>query len=517
MSATRGWSNVTIEVPPPFSTGPSQMAVGMLHALPLGIALLDASGSFLLSNDAFQQTVDHRSRRGEGGFVGLAIEEDRVALETAIASVIAGVSKPQECRVRLASRPEEIVVLTLATAPPGWGFAVLVAVRDIREQVKLERQVAQVTKMQAVGQLAGGIAHDFNNILTAVLGLCDQLLARRTVQDPDYDDIEQIRQNGNRAADLVRQLLAFARQQTLRPKLLDIDSIVDGLRPLLQRLIGPGIDLVITPGEGLGMIRVDPGQLEQVIVNLAVNARDAMPAGGTLTIASKAVAAADVEALGHDIMPQADYIAICMSDTGVGIPPELTAKIFEPFFTTKPVGQGTGLGLSTVYGIVKQTGGFIFVAPVPEGGTSFTLYFPAAGRREPAPPPMPAVDVDGPLSGTVLLVEDDRAVRMVVERALGWHGLTVLSAADGASALAIFDDGCASIDVLVSDVVMPGMDGVALLGSMRERIAGLPAVLMSGYAEPPQRRGVDGPGVIFLAKPFAIRELVAAVRAAMAA
>ena len=237
-----------------------------------------------------------------------------------------------------------------------------------------------------------------------------------------------------------------------------------------------------------------------------------------MTIASRNVAAADVSKLGHDIMPDADYVAIVVADTGVGIPPELSAKIFEPFFTTKPVGQGTGLGLSTVYGIVKQTGGFIFVAPNPAGsGTSFTLYFPAAGRREAAPAPAVSPDADAPLKGTVLLVEDDRAVRMVVERALGWHGLTVLSAGDGSSALGIIDGGCAPIDVLVSDVVMPGMDGVALLGSMRERIAGLPAVLMSGYAEPPQRRAVDGIGVVFLAKPFAIRELVAAVRTAMTA
>ncbi|MGI4877733.1 MAG: sensor histidine kinase, partial [Janthinobacterium lividum] len=273
-----------------------------------------------------------------------------------------------ECRVRLAARPEESVVLTLARAPADWGFAVLVAVRDIREQVRLERQVAQATKMQAVGQLAGGIAHDFNNILTAVLGLCDQLLARHTEGSADFDDIDQIRQNGNRAANLVRQLLAFARQQTLRPQVLEIGAIIDGLVPLLHRLLGPSVKLILKHGDDLGAVRVDPGQLEQVIVNLAVNARDAMDSNGTLVIESCAIAASKVPSLGHDIMPVVDHIAIVVSDTGSGIPPEIAAKIFEPFFTTKPIGQGTGLGLSTVYGIVKQTGGFIFASARPEGG-----------------------------------------------------------------------------------------------------------------------------------------------------
>ena len=498
--------------------GLSAQGIAILHALPLGLALLDTDGHCLMTNDAFAETVGGGCHRDSGGLAALAVEDDRERLRRAIGMVLTGSPEPQECRIRLAMRPDENVALTLAAAPAGWGFSVLVAVRDIREQLRLEQQVAQVTKMQAVGQLAGGIAHDFNNILTAVLGLCDELLARHLPSDRDYDDIDQIRQNGNRAADLVRQLLAFARQQTLRPQLLDIDHIITGVKPLLLRLLGLGVDLVVTPAPSeLPLVRVDPGQLEQVIVNLAVNARDAMPDGGTLTIASRIVMAADVPALGFRIMPIADYVAIIVTDTGSGIAPEISAKIFEPFFTTKPVGQGTGLGLSTVYGIVKQTGGFIFVDSAPDA-TSFTLYFPSAGARpaQPAPPSATASKAV-PLQGTVLLVEDDRAVRLVVARALTGHGLTVLTAADAVAGLEIIERERARIDLLISDVVMPGMDGVALVERARQEISGLPAVLMSGYADPPQRRALDGTGVRFVAKPFAITDLVATVRLALTA
>ena len=208
--------------------------------------------------------------------------------------------------------------------------------------------MAQATKMQAVGQLAGGIAHDFNNILTAILGLCDQLLARHTVGTPDYDDIEQVRQNGNRAANLVRQLLAFARQQTLRPQVLDVAGVIDGLQPLLKRLLGPDVDLIVINHGGAAAVRADPGQLEQVLVNLSLNARDAMSARGRPTIAIRGVPAAEVSALGHRIIPTVNLVAIAVSDTGTGIAPAIAAKIFEPFFTTKPVGQGTELRLSIV-------------------------------------------------------------------------------------------------------------------------------------------------------------------------
>ena len=374
--------------------------------------------------------------------------------------------------------------------------------------------MAQATKMQAVGQLAGGIAHDFNNILTAILGLCDQLLARHTVGTPDYDDIEQVRQNGNRAANLVRQLLAFARQQTLRPQVLDVAGVIDGLQPLLKRLLGPDVDLIVINHGGAAAVRADPVQLEQVLVNLSLNARDAMSARGRLTIAIRGVPAAEISALGHRIIPTIDLVAIAVSDTGTGIAPAIAAKIFEPFFTTKPVGQETELRRSTVYGIVKQTGGFVFAEAAPGGGTCFVVYLPASAAPPPPPPPPAAPPRERPaLDATVLLVEDDRAVRIVVDRALQRHGLTVVAVA----ALELMERDAAGIDLLVSDVVMPGMDGVDLLHAARARRPALPVVLMSGYAEPPQRRPLDRAGVVFLSKPFAIDDLLDAVHAALAA
>ena len=463
----------------------------------------------------FVQTVG-TDCTGAGRILDLAIPEDRPELARAIADTLAWRRDDLECRIRLAIRPDDAVVITIVRAPAGWGFGALLAVRDIREQIRLEQQVAQATKMQAVGQLAGGIAHDFNNILTAILGLCDQLLARHPVGTPDYDDIEQVRQNGNRAANLVRQLLAFARQQTLRPQVLDVAGVIDGLQPLLKRLLGPDVDLIVINHGGAAAVRADPGQLEQVLVNLSVNARDAMSARGRLTIAIRGVPAAEVSALGHRIIPTIDLVAIAVSDTGTGIAPAIAAKIFEPFFTTKPVGQGTGLGLSTVYGIVKQTGGFVFAEAAPGGGTCFVVYLPASAAPPPPPPAAPPRERPA-LDATVLLVEDDRAVRIVVDRALQRHGLTVVAVADAAAALELMARDAAGIDLLVSDVVMPGMDGVDLLHAARARRPALPVVLMSGYAEPPQRRALDRAGVVFLSKPFAIDDLLDAVHGALAA
>jgi signal transduction histidine kinase/CheY-like chemotaxis protein len=487
----------------------------MMHILPLGLALLDGGGQCVRTNAVFDETVGCDCTIGDG-VLEMAIADDRQQLALAIVRILDGTRDGEEVRLRLAARPDESVVVTLALAPPNWGFAALIAVRDIREQVRLERQVAQATKMQAVGQLAGGIAHDFNNILTAILGLCDQLLGRHPAGTPDFDDIEQVRQNGNRAANLVRQLLAFARQQTLRPQVLNVATVIDGLQPLIRRLIGPDVELVVTNHDGAVAVRADPGQLEQVLVNLSVNARDAMAGTGCLMIETRVVPAVEVAALGRRIMPSIDLVAIAVSDTGSGIAPEIVAKIFEPFFTTKPVGQGTGLGLSTVYGIVKQTDGFVFAEPRPEGGTCFVVYLPASAT------PPPAVFVRTPVTrptlvGTVLLVEDDRAVRLVVERALRRHGLEVVAVADAMAALELIETNDVRVDLLISDVVMPGMDGVDLLHRARAQRPGLPVVLMSGYAEPPQRRALDRAGLVFLPKPFAVDDLLDAVHSALAA
>ncbi|MET0270652.1 MAG: response regulator, partial [Sphingomonas sp.] len=361
--------------------------------------------------------------------------------------------------------------------------------------------------------------------LTAIIGHCDLMMMRHTPGDSDYDDIQQIKHNSNRAAGLTRQLLAFSRQQTLRPQLLQLPDVVSEVSNLLKRLLGETVVLTVKHGRGLGSVRADPGQLEQVIVNLAVNARDAMPDGGTVTIQTYAVSAADVRNIDTEILPVADYTALSVSDTGTGIPPDVIGKIFEPFFTTKEVGKGTGLGLSTVYGIVKQSEGFIFADSKVGEGTSFVVYLPvhrAGGVAiEPAAPPVREKPAELWGTGTVLIVEDEDMVRAVAERALTRQGYTVLTAANGEEALEMLDarqaDGTTQVDLLVSDVVMPLMDGPTMVRHARARYPALPILFMSGYAEEQLRRSIDLDHVSFIAKPFSVQQLAAAVRDTLAA
>jgi two-component system, cell cycle sensor histidine kinase and response regulator CckA len=382
----------------------------------------------------------------------------------------------------------------------------------------LKREVAQATKMQAVGQLAGGVAHDFNNILTAIIGHCDLMLMRHAPGDSDYDDIQQIKSNSNRAAGLTRQLLAFSRQQTLQPQILQLPDVISEVSNLLKRLLGETVQLQVKHGRGLGAVRADPGQLEQVIVNLAVNARDAMlgnnpNGGGILTLRTFAVSASEVRRMGNEVLPIADYTALQVSDTGTGIPAKLLPKIFEPFFTTKEVGKGTGLGLSTVYGIVKQSGGFIFADSEEGKGTSFTIYLPVhRSTGEPKPRKRerePAAEPWG--SGTILLVEDEAMVRAVAERALTRHGYTVLTAENGEAALEVLarED---KVDLMITDVVMPTMDGPTMVREARKTRPELPILFISGYAEEQLRKSIDFDRVSFLAKPFSVQRLAEAAR-----
>jgi two-component system cell cycle sensor histidine kinase/response regulator CckA len=491
----------------------------LLAMLPLGLALADRDGRFVFMNQAFTRAAGIE-RGEEPVYPGdLMIDEDKPAVADAVRRHASGRGHPGDLLVRLKRHREEPIALTVARAQGLGKAAVVVSLKDNSEQVKLERQVAQATKMQAVGQLAGGVAHDFNNILTAIIGHCDLMLLRHTPGDSDYDDIQQIKHNSNRAAGLTRQLLAFSRQQTMRPQVLQLPDAVAEVSNLLKRLLGETVTLVVKHGRNLGPVRADPGQLEQVIVNLAVNARDAMPEGGTLTLQTYAVASSEVRRLRSDILPVADYTALSVADTGVGIPPESIGKIFEPFFTTKEVGKGTGLGLSTVYGIVKQSGGYIFADSTVGKGTTFVIYLPvhhapAAAGAEPARPrPEPSGDLWG--SGTVLLVEDEAMVRAVAERALTRQGYSVVTAANGEEALELLETGT-KIDLLVSDVVMPSMDGPTLVRHARERFPDLPILFMSGYAEEQLRRSIDLPRVSFLPKPFSVQQLAEAARAAIA-
>lgn len=489
----------------------------LLAKLPLGLALVDREGRFLFFNDAFCRAAQI-SPSGRPLYPSdLVIREDKAAVADAVRRYAIGQPLGADIAIRLLNQPDDPIPLTLSSIAGLGEAAVLLSLKDSSEEARLKIQVAQATKMQAVGQLAGGVAHDFNNILTGILGHCDLMLMRHAPGDIDYDDIQQIRSNANRAAGLTRQLLAFSRQQTLRPQILQLPDVVGEISHLLKRLMGETVELIVKHSRSIGPVRADPGQLEQVIVNLAVNARDAMPDGGTLTIQTYSVAAADVRKIDSDLLPVADYAALSVADTGCGMSPDLLSKIFEPFFTTKEVGKGTGLGLSTVYGIVKQSGGFIFADSDVGEGTRFVIYLPVHKGEVPKsvsiPKPAPGRDeLWG--SGTVLLVEDEDMVRHVAERALVRHGYDVVTAANGEEGLQLLtsrDD----IDLLVSDVVMPVMDGPSLGRQARALYPQLPILFMSGYAEEQLRQSINLERIEFLPKPFSVQKLAEIVRRMM--
>lgn len=399
----------------------------------------------------------------------------------------------------------------------------IVYLLETTEKRTLENQFAQSQKMQAVGQLAGGIAHDFNNVLSAIMMANDFLLNAHKPTDPSFQDIIQIKQNATRAATLVRQLLAFSRRQTLRPQVLDLGDALSDLRMLLNRLGGEKVKLDIVHGRDLWPVKVDVSQFEQVIVNLVVNARDAMPDGGKLIIKTSNVSSQDAERLQNKGMPVADYVRIDVSDTGTGIPPDIVDKIFEPFFSTKEVGKGTGLGLSTVYGIVKQTGGFIYVDSVPGNGTVFSIYLPRHILEKEAAVEAPVAadaaakqktaDLTG--HGTILLVEDEDGLRSLNARGLRSRGYTVIEAANGVEALEALEQEGGQVDLVVSDVVMPEMDGPTMLAEMRKTNPDLKIIFVSGYAEDAFGKSVPEGQFNFLPKPFTLSQLVGEVKETM--
>ena len=450
----------------------------------------------------------------------LVVKEDKAAVADAVRRNARGPAMSGDLAVRLARQPAEPVALTIAGLRGLGDAAVLLLLKDNSEEAKLKRQVAQATKMQVVGQLAGGVAHDFNNILTAIIGHCDLMLMRHTPGDSDYDDIQQIKSNSNRAAGLTRQLLAFSRQQTLRPQVLQLPDVVSEVSHLLKRLLGETVELVVKHGRSLGPVRADPGQLEQVIVNLAVNARDAMAAkgGGTLTIQTYSVRADQVAELGSDILPIADYSALSVTDTGIRHPAERARQDVRAVLHHQGGrARGPGLGLSTVYGIVKQSGGFIFADSKVGEGTRFVIYLPVhreEARRRRARKVEKAKKDELWGSGTVLLVEDEPMVRSVAERALTRHGYTVITADNGEDALEMLGRG-EQIDLLISDVVMPGMDGPTMVREARKSRPDLKILFMSGYAEEQLRKSIDIENVNFLPKPFSVTELAEAARRAV--
>ncbi len=503
--------------------------VRFFHNAPMAIATVDKAGRIARTNAPFARLFqgvlkgDAVPAEGRAIFAAVA-ERDRGRLEGAIAKAADGQGDIAPVDAALAgpgSRSARFYVSAVEEGERDSEVAIVYAV-EMTEQRALEAQFAQSQKMQAVGQLAGGIAHDFNNVLSAIMMATDFLLNAHRPTDPSFQDIMQVKQNANRAASLVRQLLAFSRRQTLRPQVLDLGEALSDLTMLLRRLIGEKVALEVVHGRDLWPVKVDISQFEQVIVNLAVNARDAMADGGRLTVRTGNVAAADCARFAHEPMPASDYVLVELVDTGTGIPEDIVDKVFEPFFTTKETGKGTGLGLSTVYGIVKQTGGFIFLELQVGRGTTFRIFLPrhVPGEDElpieaeavtTVPQAKPAVDLTG--RGTILLVEDEEGLRGLNARGLASRGYTVLEAGNGVEALEVLEKEGGHVDLVVSDVVMPEMDGPTLLKEMRRRNPELRIIFVSGYAEDAFEKNLpEGGQFAFLAKPFTLKQLVAAVK-----
>ncbi len=490
--------------------GPTDFA-GLFRDAPMGVALADASGAITEANAAFAHFFGI-----EGAVVGKACADlvdahDQAAVRALIARAAQGHAGKQAIELR---SPSERMAELFAS--PQVGGAVLYLV-DVSEQKALETKFAQSQKMQAVGQLAGGVAHDFNNLLTVIIGNCEFLLMRHPAGDPSFKEINEVHQNALRAAALVGQLLAFSRKQTMQPKTLALGDVIGELAQMLRRLLGEGITLAVEKDSDLWPVHADEAQLSNAIINLVVNARDAMPSGGTVTIATHNRSVSSASALGTAIMPPGEYVEIEVADTGVGMSKEIQSKIFDPFFTTKPVGQGTGLGLATVYGIVKQTGGFITVDSEVGHGTAFKIYLPRmrveAGAAAVVEIQAPAAPRDVTGQDTILLVEDEEAVRSFAARALRMRGYNVLEASGGEEALEIVKAGKTEIHLLITDVVMPNMDGPTMVRHVKELKPDLAVIFMSGYAEEAFRRNDEkAEDVHFLPKPFGLKQLAAKVK-----
>ncbi len=523
----------------------SQGLVQRLHWLfdeaPVGVVLLDIRGHIADCNRAFLKLLGlHREAVKGVALTDIISKEDRGDVGGQLSKVVMGAVRAAHIEVRMPGAGQQELSASIYASriedSAGDVSGLILHFIDNTEQKHLEVQFAQSQKMQAVGQLAGGVAHDFNNLLTAMIGFCDLLLERHDLADPSFADIMQIKQNANRATNLVRQLLAFSRKQPLQPETLEPNEQISELSHLLSRLIGENIELKIDTGKYLGQVFVDRGQFDQVIINLAVNARDAMPGGGTVTIRTDRVTFDESVQRGHDLMPAGSYVLIEVMDTGQGISKENIDHIFEPFFSTKEVGAGTGLGLSTVYGIIHQTGGFISVDSAVGDGTTFSIYLPCCddpkgdqvesdsrdgqhddtqdNKDRQSDVVMVEDDLTG--SGSILLVEDDDAVRRFAGRALRNKGYRVLEANNGEVAMDVINDADDTINLIISDLVMPGMDGHTMIRLVRHEYPDIRVILMSGYSENVFADEIENdPSIYFLAKPFSLKDLAGKVKEVM--
>ncbi len=488
---------------------------------PLGIAMLNPEGALNDCNQALASMLSYRIEEIENRpFESLIHEENRDSVLATLKRIETGGQTPP-VEITLLGRDDKAVAAQMFARKLLGSESIVLHFIDLTQQKQLEAQFVQSQKMQAIGQLAGGVAHDFNNLLTAMIGFCDLLLLRHKPGDPSFSDIMQIKQNSNRAANLVRQLLAFSRQQTLRPKVQDITDILTEISHLVRRLIGSNIELQVIHGQDLGLVKVDAGQMEQVLINLAVNARDAMEgSSGELTIRTFAFENAKPYACITDEMPPGQWVALAVEDTGHGIPSDLITRILEPFFTTKEVGQGTGLGLATVYGIVRQTGGYLDINSKVGSGTTFTIYLPRAQeseRSEEIETISVEEDTSRDLTGMarIMLVEDEDAVRTFSARALANKGYEVLEAESGEAALGVVAaNKDFPIDLMITDVIMPNMDGPTLARTLREQRPDLKIIFISGYTEEKLKDHM-GDNIWFLPKPFTLKQLAAKVKEAL--
>jgi two-component system cell cycle sensor histidine kinase/response regulator CckA len=496
----------------------------VIDTTPHLIFVKDWEGKYVLANEAVAQfhgtTVENLIGKRDSDFhlkeeeAEQFLRDDLEVISTQRPAFIA--EEPATCFKTGATRWFQTVKVPLISAD-GSAQQVLGVATDITERKQLEDQFRQAHKMEAVGRLAGGVAHDFNNVLTIIRAQTEFLLADMPADDPRRADVLEIQNAADRAAAFTRQLLAFSRRQLLQPVVLELNEVITGMEMMVRRLVGEDIVLLTKLHPDLPRVWADPGQLQQVILNLAVNARDAMPHGGTLLIETGVVELDENYPRQHPSAKPGTHVVLVVTDTGCGMDPPTRSRIFEPFFTTKEPGKGTGLGLSTVYGIVKQTGGHIWVYSEVGRGSTFKLYFPphygAAKTAEPEPVPQASLGS----GATILLVEDERPVRSTVRRLLERHGYNVLEAANGQDALALVASRRSEIHLVLSDMVMPGMGGMELAGRVRSVSPGLPVLLMTGYTEEAITRAGERPiDEQIIEKPFTLHTMLHKVSLALA-